>query len=137
MNSVFKVLVLLTLLVFGSGVALSQMGGIPNLSAKELQERLEEPDVLVVDTRSPQEYYRGHIPGAINITSQQTRMFHNIARYLPQDRNMTLVFYCRGETCTLAPDAAVAAMRSGYQNAYTYSGGFPDWEQQGLPVERP
>jgi rhodanese-related sulfurtransferase len=48
---------------------------------------------VVVDSRSPQEYEQGHIPGAISIPAERTAAE---ASRLPRDRATPLIFYCRG-----------------------------------------
>lgn len=131
-------LIFLTMGLFLLASAASAMAqNIPELNADDIRKRLGEPGFVVVDTRTNQEYLRGHITGAINISSQESRMYRDIARFLPQDKNTSLVFYCRGETCSLAPDAAMAAFRAGYRHVYTYRGGYPDWQQKGLPITKP
>jgi len=49
--------------------------------------------MLIVDTRGEYEYRQGHIPGAINIPQEQ---FDNIEALMPKDKDMQIVFYCRG-----------------------------------------
>ena len=49
--------------------------------------------VLLVDTRTPDEYAAGHIPGAVNIFAD--RMKAERAR-LPKDSSTPIIFYCRG-----------------------------------------
>jgi len=64
------------------------------LSAEELKKMIdEESKMLIVDTRGEYEYRQGHIPGAINIPQEQ---FDNIEALMPKDKDMKIVFYCRG-----------------------------------------
>jgi rhodanese-related sulfurtransferase len=49
--------------------------------------------VVLIDTRTPEEYQAGHIPGAINIPAE--RMRAEAAR-LPKDKSTPVIFYCRG-----------------------------------------
>ncbi len=72
----------------------AQAQGIKNLSAEELKGRLDQPGkIVVVDTRTVGEYRQGHISGAVNIPPES---FDRIAVHLPKERNVPLVFYCRG-----------------------------------------
>ena len=65
-----------------------------NLSAEQVKKLIEQPGkVLLVDARTEKEYTEGHIPTAINIPPPQ---FSSIEKYLPQDKNFTVIFYCRG-----------------------------------------
>ncbi|MFO7578504.1 MAG: rhodanese-like domain-containing protein [Pelovirga sp.] len=93
------VTVLLSVLsvLFAVGLAFAQSHEIPDLRADEVKSRLDQKqEILVVDVRTAEEYDRGHISGAVNISSPATRQFRDIARLLPEDRAMPLVFYCRG-----------------------------------------
>jgi thiosulfate/3-mercaptopyruvate sulfurtransferase len=49
------------------------------LEVEELREMLDQKDVVIVDTRDPEAYVRGHIPGAINV--------HEIFTYLALSEN--------------------------------------------------
>ncbi len=46
---------------------------------------------VVIDARTPAEYERAHIPGAINVPAADV----SPAR-LPRDRATPIIFYCRG-----------------------------------------
>jgi rhodanese-related sulfurtransferase len=77
-----------------STVAWAQNINFKNLTAEQVKNLMEQPGkVLVVDARTEAEYRKGHIPTAINIPPPQ---FSSIEKYLPQDKNSTVIFYCRG-----------------------------------------
>ncbi|WP_049983363.1 rhodanese-like domain-containing protein [Halorubrum sp. BV1] len=40
---------------------------VEELTPDEVNERVQAGDIRVIDTRSPEQYERGHIPGAINV----------------------------------------------------------------------
>ncbi len=37
------------------------------ITTTELESKLEEPELLVIDTRSFKEYSEGHVPGSVNL----------------------------------------------------------------------
>jgi rhodanese-related sulfurtransferase len=77
----------------------AQPRAVTDLSADELQQLRERTaEVLVIDVRTDREFYAGHIPGAINISSQASNQFRSLSLLLPQDKEIPLVFYCRGMT---------------------------------------
>ncbi len=49
--------------------------------------------VVLIDTRTSEEYRAGHIPGAICIPAE--KMKAEEAR-LPRDKSTAIIFYCRG-----------------------------------------
>lgn len=40
---------------------------VEELTPAEVHERVQSDDIRVIDTRSPEQYEQGHIPGAINV----------------------------------------------------------------------
>ena len=48
---------------------------------------------VLIDSRLPDEYQQGHIPGAINIPAERMK---NEATRLPREKTRPLIFYCRG-----------------------------------------
>lgn len=88
-----KVLLIFVLLLT-STAALAQNYNIPNLTAEEVKQQIDQPgQVLLVDARTEKEYRQAHIPTAVNIPPEQ---FSSIEKHLPQNRNLPIIFYCRG-----------------------------------------
>ena len=68
--------------------------GALNVSAEKLRTMIASgKPVLVVDTRTEGEYRDGHIPGSILIPELKAPIAD---RFLPPDKDLTIVFYCRG-----------------------------------------
>lgn len=97
---------------------------------RALLERVREGLVTVLDVRPPEEYAAGHLPGAINIPMSELEQ-----RLDELDPEQDVVAYCRGPHCILAFDA-VAALRAKGRTAHRLQDGYPEWEREGLPVER-
>jgi predicted sulfurtransferase len=99
MKNFYRILTALVMTLFLTGVwtaAEAQRTGqqFEIISGKTLMKEMNKGlKVLVVDARTAQEYSKGHITGAINITSNQ---FRSIASALPKDKDYPIVFYCRG-----------------------------------------
>lgn len=84
------------LFVFGMFLSLSQAVHAQYLvvGAEQVRERLTDGSkVMLIDTRTPDEYREGHIPKAVNI--QPDNMQGNRKR-LPKDKSTPIIFYCRG-----------------------------------------
>lgn len=50
------------------------------------------------------------------------------------DRSRLIVTYCQGVQCWGSYNAALRAIRLGYQNVHWYRGGIEAWQRAGLPV---
>jgi rhodanese-related sulfurtransferase len=65
-----------------------------NITADELKDMLDKKTKLVlVDARSGLEYSQGHIPKAVNIPPEKVGL---ISEFLPKNKKILIVFYCRG-----------------------------------------
>jgi rhodanese-related sulfurtransferase/DNA-binding HxlR family transcriptional regulator len=99
------------------------------LSAHELDERLEQGKVVVLDVRPGSEFHAGHISGALSAPLEK---LESIVEGLPKRRDV--VAYCRGPYCVYA-DEAVRLLRARGLRARRLDVGFPEWRRAGLPVE--
>lgn len=99
------------------------------LSPEELEERIENDDILVLDVRPEEEYETGHIPGARSIPI--SRLEEHLDE-LPEDKE--IVAYCRGPYCVYSDDA-VKTLREAGRDARRLTEGLPDWAVEGRPVE--
>ncbi len=88
--------------------------------------------MVVVDTRTPDEFAQARIAGSVNIPAGFVRALSN---RLPRDKGTLLVFYCRGTGCTLSAEAASEAAGMGHANLAIYQAGIPDWLLKRYPVE--
>ncbi len=95
----------------------------------ELLKRLRLRNVVVLDTRPPNEYAAGHIAGALSVPVDGLQ---KQLRRLPKEREY--VAYCRGPYCVYA-DRAVEILTSHGRRARRLREGFPEWRAAGLPIE--
>jgi len=102
---------------------------IESLSAHELDERLEQGNVVLLDVRPGREFNAGHIAGALSAPLDE---LESIVVGLPKRRDV--VAYCRGPYCVYA-DEAVRFLRARGLRARRLDVGFPEWRRAGLPVE--
>lgn len=60
---------LVVLLSVTSGVTAraADLAAVPRIKLEEFKKELDQDKLLVIDTRSPEAYSAGHIPGAINV----------------------------------------------------------------------
>ncbi len=102
--------------------------GLEGVSRRELAERLNAGDLVVLDVRPPVEFQAGHIPGARSVPIGELRQR---LRALP--KGAEIVAYCRGPYCVYADDAVRLLQRRGYR-ARRLEDGFPEWKRAGLPT---
>jgi rhodanese-related sulfurtransferase len=103
--------------------------GVEQVTAAELDARLERGDVVVLDVRPEPEFRAGHIAGAV---SAPLTVLASIAPKLPRRREV--IAYCRGPYCVYADDA-VRLLRKRGLKARRLDVGFPEWRRAGFPVE--
>jgi rhodanese-related sulfurtransferase len=108
---------------------LGERDGVEQVSASELEERLERGDVVVLDVRPEAEYRAGHIAGA---RSAPLAVLASLAPTLP--RRGEIVAYCRGPYCVYADDAVRLLQQRGLK-ARRLDVGYPEWRRAGLPIE--
>ena len=108
---------------------LGERDEVEQVSAVELERRLERGEVVVLDVRPEREYAAGHIAGARSVPVQE---LESVVEQLPRRRE--IVAYCRGPYCVYADDA-VRLLRARGLKARRLDVGFPEWRRAGLPVE--
>ena len=104
-----------------------------------------EEGAYLVDTRTPEEYAEGHIPGALNAsyprstggpcqTEENSASFRNAWAKLGVSQDTHVVVYCR--TGVRATAAASALIEDGYASVDVYEGSWVDWTSDpARPVE--
>lgn len=96
----------------------------------ELERRIaESTDLHVVDVRSAEEFNRGHIPGAINLPNDRWTTNAGLAR------GKVNIFYSHSSVCRLAAEAAAYFAKRRFP-VMELLGGFDEWDQHGLDIEK-
>jgi len=86
---------------------------------------------ILLDVLPPQVFADAHLPGAINIISDDVLA---LAPHLLPDRAATIVVYCGSVDCKRAGLAAARLETLGYSGIYHYTGGKRDWRAAGLAM---
>jgi rhodanese-related sulfurtransferase len=87
------------------------------------------PGLVVVDTRSPDAWRQGHIPGAVHLPTAEIAA--RAAELVPA--GTTVVTYCWGPGCNGSTRAALAFATLGYP-VKEMIGGYEYWVREGFPV---
>ena len=126
---------LLVLLTVALGVAFSgcaaamnkeeekpEIAGYHRISPEEAKQQIDtEPDLVLLDVRTPAEYQERHIPGA-RLVPNETITDQLIAG-VPVEAK--ILVYCR--TGRRSEDAAKKLLAMGYQQVYDMAGGIVKW----------
>jgi rhodanese-related sulfurtransferase len=87
-----------------------------------------DPQIAILDVRTPEEFESGHVRNAANIDFKSPE-FGQMISQLPKDK--PYVVYCRsGHRSGLAMDAF---KQLGFSKVYNVAGGISAWQQSGLP----
>jgi rhodanese-related sulfurtransferase len=107
--------------------------GNGTISPSALLDRLDDVDApLVLDVRTPGEYERGHVPGAVNIPYQQVGV--RLAE-LGEINGRDVVVYCEAGPRAQRAEATLRA--AGFERLYHLQGNMAGWRRSQLPVETP
>jgi rhodanese-related sulfurtransferase/DNA-binding transcriptional ArsR family regulator len=98
------------------------------ISGRELERRIREGDVTVIDVRPREEYEAGHITGALSVPVEDLKRGRSAP---PKSREV--VAYCRGRYCVYAVEAVTLLRKRGYR-ARRLVDGLPGWRDEGRKV---
>ena len=133
--------VMLGAFVFGSALAAdetpSTLEGVRVVSANELRPMVDQGTVTIYDFRKKASFVEGHVPGAMSGAPYYNERDTTLdTSFLPTDRSDRIVFYSHGTTGWKSYYAAKQAVEAGYQNILWMRGGFAEWQESDLPIER-
>ena len=94
-----------------------------------IQKRMEDPDFVLLDIRTPNEFTSGHIEGAINLNYYDENFRDNLDKL---DKKKTYLIYCRtanrtGKTMPIMQDL-------GFDEVYNMASGITEWKDKGFAI---
>lgn len=94
---------------------------------EQMKKIINNPNFVIIDARSADDYSKGKIGNAINIFpyDDESRYFPKILS-LPSDKK--IVIYCTGGNCDLSHHLAEDLMNFDFKNVFIYTGGWEEWE---------
>lgn len=110
---------------------ISSKGAGPSITGidLELAKILFEENILFVDARAKENFYEGHIPGAI---------CHDDFDFLVEelddkiDMDDQFVVYCSDSDCGSSEDLSYELQSYGYNNILLFKGGWKEWTEAKL-----
>ena len=100
-----------------------------DLNVSEFSQKINEPDVIILDVRTPEEFASGHIEGALNIDFNSGDFANEITRLNPSEN---YAIYCRSGS--RSGQAASIMHKAGFHDVSNLNGGVIDWTNAGLPL---
>ena len=133
----FMVLALSVSLVIGaaltSGCVGNETATIKDISPQEaftlIQDNQNNPDFVIIDVRTPDEFAGEHIENATNINFY-SEAFQDMLNNL--DKNKTYLVYCRSGG--RSGNALNIMAELNFREVYNILGGVNQWKREGLPT---
>lgn len=99
------------------------------LGPVELNTMIESDEpITIVDVRRPEDYEKGHIPGAVNLPKERWDTLEGLSH------QHTNIVYCYSQQCHLAAKACLEFARHDL-HVMELEGGMNEWQKYGMPVE--
>jgi rhodanese-related sulfurtransferase len=96
----------------------------------EVSQQIEVGEnIVIIDVREPEDYRKGHVPGALNLPKPEWPTANGLRR------DAMNIIYCYSQTCHLGAQAAARFAAEGYQ-VMEMDGGFETWEAKNLQIEK-
>jgi rhodanese-related sulfurtransferase len=102
---------------------------LPKGAYELIQQNKGNPNFVLIDVRTPEEFMSGHIEGAVNINYHDNDFIENLDK---QDKNKTYLIYCR--TGRRSGDTLNVMKRLKFKEVYRILGDIVRWKAEGLPL---
>ena len=125
MNKRLLVILILMFSMVLPAAACGQNQGYEQISVEEAKQIMDtEENYVILDVRTEEEYFLGHIPGAVLIPDYE---IGDRAEAELKDKDQLILVYCRSGNRSKNASAELAEM--GYTNVKEF-GGINDWPYQ-------
>jgi rhodanese-related sulfurtransferase len=104
------------------------------VSIAEAKKYFDSRSAMFIDSRHEFEYKVGHIRGAINISLTDFEMHRTRLEGIQRDR--LILIYCDGADCNSSLELSLKLIELGYNNVKIFYGGWEEWKNNNLPVEK-
>lgn len=117
--------------------ASTQHSDSKGVTFEQVSKLVEDPDVLIIDARKPEEFAQGHLKGAKNFYAMEFEKHipELLGMNLPADKR--IVVYCGGGECELShmiSDQLTKQFK--FTNVFIYLNGWKEWTEKGGAVSK-
>ncbi len=100
------------------------------ITVEEYEKAITNPDIQLIDVRTPSEFSSGHIAKAININVMDVAFTNEISKL---DKQKPVYIYCRSGA--RSQRAAATLIQNGFTQIIDLQGGINNWNSAGKAVE--
>ena len=134
-KTVKRLLLLFSLSLVATIVWTAGCTGVEDVTAQEaftlIQDNRDNPDFVILDVRTPEEFADGHLESAINIDYNADTFRDELDNL---DKNKTYLIYCRSGNRS---GQALALMEKlNFREVYNISDGIIGWQAEKLPTTK-
>ena len=105
-----------------AGTTIQTATTFENISPGAFADKMKQPDVVLIDVRTPEEFAEGHLTGALNMNINDAGFETSLAKL---DKSKTYLIYCRsGARSGRAGNMMVS---QGFTTIYNLDGGIMAW----------
>ena len=101
----------------------------PSMAYSLIEENEGNPDFVILDVRTPEEYAGEHIAGSILLDFYADEFQSELGKL---DKNKTFLLYCRSDN--RSSKAVDIMLDLGFTDVYDIDGGINQWKAEGYPT---
>lgn len=101
-------------------------GGFKEINAADYEKRRAKKNTVVLDVRSPEEFAKGHVPGAVNADINSPDFTQKVAQF---DKKQTILVNCHAGSRGAIASAELAKL--GFKTVCNLEGGLDAWQKEG------
>jgi rhodanese-related sulfurtransferase len=101
-------------------------GGFKEINAADFEKRRTIENAVVLDVRSPEEFAKGHVPGAVNADINSPDFSKRVAQF---DKEKPILVNCHAGSRGAIASAKLAEL--GFKTVCNLEGGLAAWEKSG------
>ena len=124
-----KVLSLVFLFLGVTSCLKSQADGVQVLEVSKYEKKMTQPEVQLVDVRTPEEFSEGHLENAINIDVTADDFDAKVASL---DKEKPVMVYCKSGGRSARASARLKEL--GFKTITDLEGGITNWKSENKPV---
>jgi rhodanese-related sulfurtransferase len=111
-------------------------GDPPFITLDDAAAKYQNPDIVIIDARSPEDFAYGHIVRSINIpyddlNDDWLRVIDSL------NRHKEYIIYCSGGECESSLFLGRLMRDKGFGRLWIFYGGWQEWSDNHLPVTAP